>query len=399
MSLFFPRPAPPVERRDAFPIPSIPPNSEQGAFSLRRVDLSRADSALQKVAVFSAVSLIASISSTLPMRVYGSDGRELPIPSWLADIGGAGDDGGPGYGLRDWLWQVAYSMALTGNVVGRVIDRDPRYGRPRVVDLAHPDEVRVHRDQATGRPVWRVRSSEVPSSDIWHRRAFPTPGRILGLSPIVQHALTIGLGISAAQFGAQWFADGAHPSAILTNPNLREIGQQEARTIKDRFLSAIRGTREPAVLVNGWEYKPVQISPGESQFLETQKYTAAECARIYGPGMPEILGYESGNGMTYTNVEQRSLNLLTYTLDPWLVRIEEAVSSLLPVDWTFRFERKGLLRTDALTRFRIHEIALRNSVETVNEVRALEGLAPVPWGDDPRPNTTTAPTPVQVEGQ
>lgn len=361
--------------------------------------MSRADSALQKVAIFSAVSLIASISSTLPMRVYGSDGRELPIPQWLANIGGAGDDGSSGYGLRDWLWQVSYSMALTGNVTGLVLERDQRYGRPRVIELVHPDLVRVHRDQTTGSQVWRVRGTEVSAADIWHRRAFPTPGRILGLSPVAQHALTIGLGLSAAQFGAQWFVDGAHPSAILTNPNLREIGQQEARTIKDRFLSAIRGTREPAVLVNGWDYKPVQISPGESQFLETQKYTAAECARIYGPGMPEILGYESGNGMTYTNVEQRSLNLLTYTLDPWLVRIEESVSSLLPVDWTFRFERKGLLRTDALTRFRIHEIALRNSVETINEVRSLEGLGPVSWGDEPRPNTTAAPTPAQVEGQ
>jgi hypothetical protein len=48
-----------------------------------------------------------------------------------------------------------------------------------------------------------------------------------------------------------------------------------------------------------------------------------------------------------------------------------------------KFERKALLRTDILTRFQAHQIALHNQFETVNEVRDIEDMAPVDWGDEP----------------
>jgi HK97 family phage portal protein len=151
------------------------------------------------------------------------------------------------------------------------------------------------------------------------------------------------------------------------------------------------------VLGADWDYKPLQVNPNESQFLETNKYTNAECARIYGPGMPEMLGYETGGSMTYTNIEQRGIDLLTFTCDPWLTWVERLLSELLPQPQYVKFERKALIRTDLLTRFKAHEIALRNEWEVVNEVRALEEQGPVPWGDEPTTAKTAPPVPVQME--
>jgi hypothetical protein len=61
-----------------------------------------------------------------------------------------------------------------------------------------------------------------------------------------------------------------------------------------------------------------------------------------------------------------------------------------------KINRSALLATDALSRFTVHELALRNRIETVNEVREIEDMAPVPWGSEPN-EVTAAPqsTPVQ----
>jgi HK97 family phage portal protein len=362
-------------------MPVIPPNSANGSVSLRRVSLVRADAALQKVAIFASVNLIATMASTLPWAVFrgvGADKTMISSPPWLDD------PGGDGHGLSDFLWQLYFCWCLRGNVVGIGLERSPQTNQFTRIVLQHPDDVSVQVDpEDATRVVWRANGKEIPSGQVWHRRVYPAPGRALGLSPIALHALTISEGLHAQNFATQFFLDGAHPSAILTNVNAREISQEAAATIKERFLAAIRGTREPAVLGGGWEYKPIQIAPAESQFLETQGYTSAECARIYGPGMPEILGYETNNSMTYANVEQRAVDLLKFTLDPWLVRGEKIISELLPSAQYFRFDRKALLRTDTLSRFQAHQVALKNAFMTADEVRMEEDLAPVPWGSAP----------------
>ncbi|MGA6159598.1 phage portal protein [Stenotrophomonas sp. NPDC087984] len=381
MSLFFRGPR---EQRGLFAEPPIPRPSE-AASTFANINLSRAETSLQKVAVWGAVNLQASLLSTLPLDVYRGEGKarvQLPTPLLLKD------PSGEGFGLEDWLYQYMLSMLLRGNAYGMIAAQDGQ-GHPTQVVLYHPDEVQGWRDSEDGMPRWRVGGKDVPAAQMWHRRAYSVPGRLLGMSPVAHHALTIGLGLAATRFGVQWFEDGAHPSGLLTNEEA--LDQKTAMTAKERFMAALRGTREPVVLGKGWKYQQIQIAPNESQFLETQQYSSAECARIYGPGMPEILGYDTGGSMTYANVEQRSLDLLTYTLDPWLTRTERMFTAMLPEGVYVKYNRAALARTDLLTRYRAHAIALRNRWSVVNEVRDIEDMTPVPWGDEPNELTKSEP--------
>lgn len=383
MSLFFPGRE---KRAGAFPDPVIPRPAGFGS-TFASINLSRTESSLQEVAVWASVNLIASLVSTLPFDVFQGEGearKSVPKPKVMTDP--AGD----GYGVDDWLYQYMLSFLLRGNTYGKVADRD-RMGNPTQIVLNHPDEVQGWRDTEDGLPHWRVCGNEVPADDMWHRRAFPVPGRFLGLSPVQHHATTIGLGIAAARFGVQWFEDGAHPSGMLTND--QPLDPKQAMVAKERFMASLRGSREPAVLGQGWKYQALSVAANESQFLETQRYTATECARIYGPGMPEILGYDTGGSMTYANVEQRSIDLLTYTLDPWLVRTELMWNALLPEGQYSKFNRAALSRTDLLTRYKAHTLALQNEWRTVNEIRDDEDMRPVAWGNEP---TAPPPTPKKV---
>lgn len=369
----------PAERR-MFTFPTLAALAPAGYAD---VDLSRAEASLQSVAVRSAVDLIASLGSELPIHVYSGEGRERqswPVPNYLQDP--AGD----GYGLPDWIYQLLISWLLRGNAYGNVLDR-ARSGYPTQVEWLYPDAVRPQLEN--GAAMWFVNGNLVPETRMWHQRVNPIPGQLLGLSPVAFHASTIGLSLTSTKFGLQWFRDGAHPSSLLTNSET--LTSEQAQTAKDRFMAALRGNREPLVLGRGWDWKAIQINPEESQFLQTQGMSAAECARIFGPGVAEILGYESGGSLTYATVEGRMQHLLTLAVNKWLRRVERLLSAMLSSPRYVRLDRDAILQSTTLDRYRAYESALKNQWRTVNEVRDDEDMKPVPWGD--KPNTVAGAAP------
>ncbi|WFG44397.1 phage portal protein [Pseudonocardia alni] len=342
--------------------------------------------ATQAIALWASCNFIASVISTLPLDEYtgeGTDRRQIPTERWLDDPDGSGA------GFEDWMYQVCDSVLKRGNVVGRIGAFD-RLQYPTLITVVHPDQAfpRVRSD--TGAVEWTIDRRAVPRDQVWHRRAFPVPGQVLGLSPVQHHAASIGLGLAAQQFGAQFFSDGAHPTGVLSTD--KPVGQGGAKAIKERFMAATSGNREPAVLGSGMKFQAIQVSPNESQFLETQRYAAADTARIYGPGIPELLGYETHHGLTYTNIEGRSLDLLKYSMGPWITRFERWLSGLLPRTKYLRFNRDALLASTTLERYRVHALALQNHIRVPNEVRELEDLPPTAWGNDPLEKAGPEPT-------
>ncbi|MCB0932137.1 MAG: phage portal protein [Mycobacterium sp.] len=343
------------------------------------------ENALRDIAIGSAIDLICSLTSEMPVDVYrgyGSDRQRVNMPANLKD------PGADGHGLQDWLYTLLQSWLYRGNAYGHIVSMSAA-GDARQVALLHPDQV-VATSDGDGRVAWMVngqRLDERAERMFIHRRVNPVPGRVLGASVIERHAMQIGTSLAAAKFGAQWFADGAHPSGLLVNQS--DITKEQADTVKARWLSLFRGTREPAVLGKGWDWKPLQVNPAESQFLETQRFSEAQCARIFGPAVAETLGYETGGSMTYANVVDRRSDLLTFSLNKWLTRAERLLTELLPEPQYVRFNRDSLLQSTTLARFEAHGKALEDRWRTVNEIRDIEDLPPVAWGDLPNEKPTT----------
>lgn len=357
-----------------FPAPPSYPSLP--AVSYADVRVTNSVTAMQSIAVHAAVDLLASLSSELPIDVFsgeGEDRREVRAPGYLLDP--AGD----GAGLEDWRYQVAVSWLLRGNLYGDILAKSTS-GYPTQVALFHPDEVSGYVDD-DGVVCWYVNGREIPAQRMLHRRVNAVPGQVLGLSPIGLHADQIGLSLTSTRFGLQWFQDGAHPSGMLMNSEDDLTGTDKIPKVKAAFMAAVYGSREPLVLGRGWTFKNIQVSPEESQFLATQGYGEAQCARMFGPGVAEILGYDTGGSLTYTNVESRMTHLLVCTLDKWLTRQERLLTSMLPRPQYVRINRAALLRTTTLDRYKAHESALRARWKRVNEVRADEDMQPVPWGE------------------
>ena len=96
----------------------------------------------------------------------------------------------------------------------------------------------------------------------------------------------------------------------------------------------------------------------------------------------------SGNSLTYSNVTQDSIQFVRYTLRPWLSRVEQAVSTLLPRGQEARFVLDDLLRADTGERFNAYKTAIDAGFMTVDEVRTLEDLT----------DATTSPIEENIDG-
>ena len=326
------------------------------------------DSAMQVSAVWACVRLLSDTVSMMPLTAYTfKDGVRTPITDPPLLIQPSSDSSMP-----DWLYQLMVSALLRGNTYGRCVRRDS-LGYPLQIELVSPDTVDLRMDRDSGKSAYLFNGVKMPTEDVFHFKAYRFPGYVKGLSPIQYARRSVATDLAVSDFAYGFFRDGAHPSSVLSTD--QPVSQEQAMTIKERFLSAVKG-REPAVLGAGLKYEQIQISPEESQFLETQKYGTAEIARVFGVP-PEMIAAEVGNSMTYANVEQRSIDFLTYSVQAWLTRIEAAFRPLLPGAKHVRFDTSVLLRTDLETRMKATAIGIASKQLTPDEARAMNDYAPL----------------------
>jgi phage portal protein BeeE len=85
--------------------------------------------------------------------------------------------------------------------------------------------------------------------------------------------------------------------------------------------------------------------------------------------------------MTYANVSQKSLNLLTYGLRPWLRRLEDIYDDLTVRPMRIRAKVDDMLRVDPKTRVDIQSEQIRAGLRTQNELRREDNRPPVDGGD------------------
>lgn len=335
------------------------------------------DTALTNSAVYDCVDLIADLVSGFPVHAFEGEGvakqRVLPTPQVLTRPSTEDD-------ALNWRRVVVVCWLLRGYAAGLVTSE--RDGYPTGIELIHPDRVSATRPRQDapwmflldGQPV-----DKFPFGPLWL-----APGKKLspedpfGRSVLEFAMVDAGIGLAARKFGADFFSSGGHPNALITTD--KQVEPNLAQKVKDRFLDALGGGREPVVMGGGWKYERIQISPNESQFLETIKANRTIIASFFKVP-PHLIGAPSGDGMTYKNVEHDGINLLRFCVGPWVNRMEITLSPMLPQPQYVKLNMDSLVRPDLGTRYRSHDIAIRAGFKSVNEVRALEDLPPIEDGD------------------
>lgn len=345
--------------------------------------------AMQMTAVYSCVRILAETVAGLPLHVYrytNNGGKEKhwqhPLYRLLHD---EPNTEMTSFAFRETLMS---HLLLWGNAYAQVI----RNARGEVIALypLMPNKITVDRD-ASGRLFYLYRrnpedfssqgnSSEVylQSSDVLHIPGLGFDG-LVGYSPIAMAKNAVGLAIATEEYGAKFFANGAAPGGVLEHPGVIKDPQK----VKDSWNTVYQGSgnaHKVAVLEEGMKYQPIGISPEQAQFLETRKFQINEIARIFRVPPHMLADLEKSS---FSNIEQQSLEFVKYTLDPWVVRWEQAMCRTLLTESEkskvfIKFNVDGLLRGDYVSRMNGYAIARQNGWMSANDIRELENLDRIP---------------------
>lgn len=329
--------------------------------------------ALQVSAVMACVGLIADSCASLPLRAMRKVGdRNVPLdtPRLFTDPSSTVT----GYEL---IHQTVSSLALHGNAY-LYVDRSAN-GDPLALTPIHPNNVDVTPAGDSAGRRYTVAGSFVPPENILHLRWWAPPQALKGISPIQEQKTTIGLALAMERHLAQFYADGGTPSSVLETDG--EMTVEQARVLQETWFNQHNRKRRPAVLAGGLKWRPVTVSAADMELNSTREQQIAQVARIFRvPGY--LIGAKMGDSQTYTNAEMAGQHFLTYTLMPWLNRIETAFSGLLPRPQFVKFDVDAFLRADTLSRLRAYQLAVMTGIKTPNECRANEGLEPYEGGDE-----------------
>ena len=343
---------------------------------------------LELVAVFRSVTLLSDLVATLPFVAERLDPVDASVPrrdrTWTyldaqPSIIAAPD---PLEAQDETLRRLAAHLALRGNAFIVVTLRDTSTGRPVNAIVPDPDDIRIEWNESRTRPVYRWREQLVPRGDIRHLRFLPVPGRLWGLGPLQAAGRFIGGALAADEFARRLFSDGRLPGGIIEAPVM--LSDSEARELKAQFAESNQPlSREPGVLSGGAKWTQTNIRPDEAQFIETRGFGVEQVAAMFGID-PYLLAHQvPGSSLVYRNVAGLFQSLLRTVLEPsYLSKIENAFSTFLPAGQRARFQTDEFLRTDQMERMQTYEIAVRSQVLTPNEARRLEGLPPLPGGDE-----------------
>lgn len=344
--------------------------------------------ALRLGAVYAATSLLADLVGSLPLHAFRKIGStSVPmegLPQLFIEPSVQGT-------MFDWLHRLMTSLALHGNAYGLITGTDG-YGYPTGIEWLNPMNVTVLDGMPSGvgsfqLPVFRYYGAIIPREQIVHIPWYTLPHKVRGLSPIGAYSTVIRTGLGAQTYSADWFAAGGVPPGTFKNIN-KIVNREEGEAVKARLVDAIR-SHQPIVYGSDWDYNPIAIPPNEAKFIETTKLTATQIAAIYRIP-PEMIGGETGRSMTYQNVEQQMTNLVMLTLLPWVRRIEGAFFKMLPAPQYVKFNLDSMIRADIASRHAVYKIDREIGLKSINEIRDLEEMTPIPGGDSYEPVAVNA---------
>ena len=344
--------------------------------------------AMQTTAVYSCVRILAEAVASLPLHVYRykENGKERVYNHHLYHI----LHNEPNTEMSSFVFRetLMSHLLIWGNAYAQII----RDGAGRVVALYPllPNKMTVSRDK-NGEIyyIYITTSDENPNfkdygsvvlrkQDVLHIPGLGFDG-LVGYSPIAMAKNAVGMTIATEEYGASFFANGANPGGVLEHPGVLK----DPKKVRDSWNEVYRGTANAhkiAVLEEGMKYQQIGIPPEEAQFLETRKFQINEIARLYRIP-PHMVGDLEKS--SFSNIEQQSLEFVKFTLDPWVIRWEQAMqrSLLLPKEkqeFFIRLNVDGLLRGDYQSRMNGYSVARQNGWLSANDIREMEDMNPIP---------------------
>ena len=155
--------------------------------------------------------------------------------------------------------------------------------------------------------------------------------------------------------------------------------KEQAEVLQATWTNSHNRQRKPAVLTGGLKWKAISDSAGD-ELVKARDQIVKEIARVYR--IPSYLIHAEGSTGLYSNVESSGIQFVRHTLLPWLSRIEEGFSGLLPGPSYAKFDVAEYQRGDRANTIRAAQVAITSGIFTPNEIRQQLDYEPYEGGDN-----------------
>lgn len=334
-------------------------------------------------AFLAGARIIASTEAGLPLKVYkGKGSRDTVDVPWMGQSPNTGQtwfERRETAGLHKVLHGESFWLKFR-NPAGVVNDAVP----------IHPSRIRVDtvplgREKVAFYKVF-VLDGVVPLTEyeVMHIVG-PSSDGVRGISAISAHRQSLGIAIAAERTAATLYGEGMFHQGIVTHD--KPVDDETAKSVKSRWRSMIgRGASTAGdimVIGNGGKFQPISMPPGDAQFLESRMFSVTEIARILRmPGW--MLNDQAKSTSWGSGMEQQFQSWVTINIKPEAQRDEQRISAeLCAPRQVAEFTLEGLLRGDSAARAAFYASGIEHGWLVPNDVRALENLDPVAWGDEP----------------
>ena len=337
-----------------------------------------AKTAMQVDAVWSCVRLISETIATLPLSMYERTQKGKRVASQHPMHFVIHDQ--PNVDSTAAIFWEAIIAAMLLRGAGRA---EKLYAGPKLVGLAFldPDRLTINSD-INGNKIYRYLQPNgnpriIPPSRIWTVPGFTLDG-VNGVSVIAYGAKVFGNAIAADKAAAQTFRNGLLQTIYYKISSF--LTPKQRTEFKTNLVGSIERGEAP-LLEGGTEAGTLGIKPSDAQLLESRSFSVESICRWFRVP-PWMVGHTEKSTSWGTGIEQQMIGFLTFTLAPWLRRIEQAISKdlLLPSErlrYYPKFSVEGLLRADSAGRAAFYAAMVNNGILTRDEVRELEDREPM----------------------
>lgn len=226
-------------------------------------------------------------------------------------------------------------------------------------------------------------------SEIIHIKGLTLRNTKRGVSVLTYARLTMSIAATADEETRKRFANGGTVKGLVSNAN--DGGAWGWGEYQDKELQKTAADLNRRYNVEGENivaapgqtgFTQISMSSVDMQFLESRKFTVLEICRFFSVPPTFVYADTSNN---YKTVEQADVDFLSHTLNPMLRNIEielrrKLIAPQLCHKYKFEFDRRELFACD-LNGMMNYGTKLLQLGTTVNEVRRMNGLAPVDGGD------------------
>lgn len=338
------------------------------------------ETSLRLAAVYSCIYVISSNLAQMPLHVLRREGRKVRQATDHPVFYLVHDEPNPWETSYKWRELMQRHILGWGNGYTEII----RNRRGEVSELAHRMPWESFLTKIDTR--WRYGiytedgSWSVHPDDMIHIRAIGNCPR-WGLSPILQHAQTIGLGMSAQQYTESFFNGNARPAGIVSvKQELNDKSWDRLKRVWKKASASLRSQENKTLLLPAeLDYKALTVSPVDMQLMDMMKLNRSIIAGIFNVPAHMINDLEKA---TFSNISEQSIQFVRFTIMPWVVNWEQELNrrlftrAELAAGYYVKFNLAGLLRGTPKERAEFYHYAITDGWMSRNEARAFEDMNP-----------------------